>query len=144
MKIVLDTNIIFSAVLNTNGNIGELLFNSNKIFEFYSCSQMRFEISKHREKLKKIAKLSDEELDVSLALVFSRIHFINEELIPDETWLKAEKLVQDVDENDIDFVALTIFLKAKLWTGDKILYNGLKDRNFNKIYTTAEMIAARK
>jgi predicted nucleic acid-binding protein len=34
MKIVVDTNIIFSALLNSNGNIGDLLFNSDKDFEF--------------------------------------------------------------------------------------------------------------
>ncbi len=32
MKIVVDTNIIFSALLKSNGNIGDLLFNSDKDF----------------------------------------------------------------------------------------------------------------
>ena len=53
MKIVIDTNIIFSTLLNSNGTIGNIIFNSNKTFEFYSCSYMRFEIDKHWEKLKK-------------------------------------------------------------------------------------------
>ncbi len=47
MKIVVDTNIIFSTLLNSNTKIGDLLFNSDKHFEFYSCSYMRFEIQKH-------------------------------------------------------------------------------------------------
>ncbi len=46
MKIVVDTNIIFSALLNTNSTIGDLLFNSDKHFDFYSCSYMRYEIKK--------------------------------------------------------------------------------------------------
>ena len=47
MKIVVDTNIIFSALLNSNSTIGDILFNSDKDFEFYSCAYMRFEIQKH-------------------------------------------------------------------------------------------------
>lgn len=47
MKIVVDTNIIFSSILNSNSNIGDLIFNSDNQFEFYSCSYMRFEILKH-------------------------------------------------------------------------------------------------
>ena len=30
MKVVVDTNIVFSALLNSNGSIGDLLFNSGK------------------------------------------------------------------------------------------------------------------
>jgi predicted nucleic acid-binding protein len=44
MKIVVDTNIIFSTLLNSDGTIGDLIFNFNKHFQFYSCSYMRFEI----------------------------------------------------------------------------------------------------
>ena len=84
MKIVVDTNIIFSALLNSDGIIGDLIFNSSKHFEFYSCSYMRFEIQKHWEKLKKISKLSDEQLEVSYAQILTKIKFINEEIIPVE------------------------------------------------------------
>ena len=57
VKIIIDTNIIFSGLLNSNGTIGDLLFNSVGIFEFYSCSYMRHEIEKHWNKLKRISKL---------------------------------------------------------------------------------------
>ena len=112
MKIVVDTNIIFSALLNTNGSIGDLLFNSDKQFEFYSCSYMRYEIQKHWQKIQKISKLSDQQLQVSYSLVLSRLKFINEEIIPIETWLASEKITKDIDVDDTDFVALTKFLKA--------------------------------
>ena len=65
MKIIVDTNIIFSSLLNSNGTIGDLLFNSDKYFEFYSCIYMRYEIHKHWERLKKISKLSDRQLEIS-------------------------------------------------------------------------------
>ena len=37
MKVVVDANIIFSSILNSNGLIGELLFNSDQRFDFYSA-----------------------------------------------------------------------------------------------------------
>jgi len=102
---------------------------------------MRYEIRKHWERLKMISKLSDEQLEVSFAHVLSRLKFINEEIIPVETWLYAEKITIDIDIDDIDFVALTKFLRATLWTGDKALYSGLKRINFKKVANTTELLA---
>ena len=143
MKIVVDTNIIFSTLLNSNSTIGDLLFNSDKHFEFYSCSYMRYEIQKHWERLKKISKLSDEQLQVSYTQVLSKLKFINEEIIPVETWLASEQITKGIDIDDTDFVALTKFLKATLWTGDKVLYNGLKRLEFKKLLNTTELLALR-
>ena len=143
MKIVVDTNIIFSTLLNSNSNIGDLLFNSDKHFEFYSCSYMRYEIQKHWDRLKKISKLSDEQLQVSYTQVLSKLKFINEEIIPVETWLASEQITKGIDIDDTDFVALTKFLKATLWTGDKVLYNGLKRLEFKKLLNTTELLALR-
>jgi predicted nucleic acid-binding protein len=143
MKVIVDTNIIFSALLNTNGTIGDLLFNSKGIFTFYSCNYMRFEIEKHWEKLKRISKLSDSQLDEARFRIFENIHFINEELIPPKTWLIAEKISTDIDIDDTDFIALTKYLKGYLWTGDKELYNGLKTKNFKRVFTTIELTVMR-
>lgn len=137
MKIVVDTNIIFSAMLNSNTTIGDLLLSPDKYFDFYSCNYMRYEIQKHWPRLKTISKLSNEQLEVSYSHLLSRLKFINEEIIPVEIWLEAEKNTKDIDIDDIDFVALTKFLRATLWTGDKILYNGLKERNFIKTINTS-------
>jgi len=143
MKIVVDTNIIFSALLNSNYTIGNILFNSEDHFEFYSCGYMRHEIQKHWEKLKHVSKLSDQQLQTSYDLVLSKLTFINEGLIPVEIWISAEKITEQIDKDDIDFVALTKFLNAHLWTGDKVLYNGLKKRNFDKLLNTAELLKMR-
>jgi predicted nucleic acid-binding protein len=136
VKIVVDTNIIFSGLLNTNSKIGELLINSQNSFEFYSCSYMRYEIQKHWEKLKKISKLSDQQLIDAQFHLFSRLKFINEDLIPGTIWKKALQLTQDIDIDDVDFVALTLYLRGSLWTGDKELYNGLKNKGFKKVFNT--------
>ncbi len=143
MKIVVDTNIIFSALVNTSGVIGDLLFNSDEFFEFYSCSYMRYEIDKHWDKLKRISKLSDIELNESRFFVFAKINFINEALIPEKTWIESEKMVEDIDIDDVDFLALTRHLEGFLWTGDKELYSGLKRIGFERVFYTAELIGLR-
>ena len=139
MKIIVDTNIIFSALLNTDGTIGDLLFNSDGVFEFYSCSYMRHEIERHWQKLKRISKLSESELEESRFNLFAKINFITEGLIPEKTWLAAEKAVEGIDLDDSDFVALTKHLRGYLWSGDKPLYQGLRNNGFKRIYNTSEM-----
>ena len=104
---------------------------------------MRFEILKHWEKLIKISKLTSEELEISYTLILVKLKFINEEIIPEETWLSAEKITEKIDIDDIDFVALSKFLNATLWTGDKVLYNGLKKNGFKRIINTSELLTLR-
>lgn len=140
MKIVVDTNIVFSSILNTSGKIGDLLLNSEDILEFFFHTFIKQELLEHHDKLKAISKLSDVEIEGSKELIFKKIAFINEELIPAEIWIEAENLTSDIDEDDTDFAALTIFLGANLWTGDKKLYHGLKAlKGFKQILNTNEL-----
>lgn len=142
-KIIIDINIIFSCLLNSQGTIGDLIFNSDNSFEFYSNQYMRFEIRKHWNKLRKISGLTDLELQTAYEKLLTKITFINEELIPQTEWEKAEKLVKEIDLDDTDFVALTKFLKGTLWTGDKPLYEGLKSNGFRVVYNTKDMVKSR-
>ena len=142
-KIIVDTNIIFSCLLNSEGAIGDLIFNSENIFKFYSSQYMRFEIRKHWNKLKKISKLTDAKLETAYDKMLIKLTFIDEELITQNHWERAENLVIDIDLDDTDFVALTGYLKGGLWTGDKPLYEGLKGKRFRTIYNTRDMIKLR-
>ena len=142
-KIIVDTNIIFSCLLNSQGTIGDLIFNSENIFDFYSNQYMRFEIRKHWNKLTNISKLTDLQLETAYEKMLTKLTFINEELIPQNDWEKAEILVKEIDLDDSDFVALTKYLKGILWTGDKPLYDGLKVKRFRTVYNTQDMIKLR-
>ena len=140
MKIVVDTNIVFSAILNSTSRIGQILITSKSNFQFYSCVFLKTELIKHQNKLLKITKLSIEELEELQDLITKNITFIHEGLLPEKTIIAAEKLLIDVDLNDSVFVALTKNLKAKLWTGDKELIKGLKSKKIKEIITTGEIL----
>lgn len=45
--------------------------------------------------------------------------------------------------DDTDFVALSRFLKASLWTGDTVLFNGLKKIGFKKVLNTVDLLELR-
>jgi len=140
MKIVVDTNVVFSAILNSQSWIGQILLHSDKALKFYSPRFLQIEIQNHFQKIKKITKLSDSELYELIELLYRKIHFISEELIPKESLLIADKLTADVDFDDVLFVALSVHLNCKLWTGDKVLVNALMKKGFKRFINTQELI----
>lgn len=144
MKIVVDTNIIFSVILNTESKIGDLLMNSESIFEFRSAMYLKEEIENHKEKLMTISGLTQDQIEQSKEQIFSCIKFISEEIIPFEIWQKAARLVRDVDMDDVAFVALSEYEELKLWTGDKELIAGLTAKGFQRCISTEEMIELRR
>lgn len=142
MKIVVDTNIVFSAILNTAGNIGKILIHPKKHFQFYSCYYLKEEVFEHRNKLLKLTKLTEIELLELIHLTTQHVQFLNEAVIPEKTLLKAYELVKEVDADDVIFVALTKHIKgSKLWTGNKKLIAGLQKKAFKQILTTSELNA---
>lgn len=138
-KLIVDSNIIFSAILNVNSRIGQVLLTSDKFYDFYAPKYVREEIFNHQEKLKKIAKLDDNEFLEVYELILKNITILNHSIAGKEYYQKAFELCDNVDLDDIPFVAFSLFLKCKLWTGDKKLIKGLKDNGFDKIVTTNDL-----
>ena len=139
MKIIVDTNIVFSAILNTNSRIAQILIYENPKFQFYSCDYLQTEILRHRDKLLKLTRLSADELTELENFITHNITFINEHLLPEQLVDETQIQLQNIDPFDVPFVALAKHLNAKLWTGDKKLYNPLKEQNFKNIISTLEM-----
>ena len=57
MKIIVDSNIVFSAMLNRESSIGDIILNSQDTFTFYACEYLRDEISDHKDKIINIAEI---------------------------------------------------------------------------------------
>jgi predicted nucleic acid-binding protein len=139
MNIVIDTNIVFSTLLNPNSIIGDLLLNYQDTIKFYAPELLIQEIERYSDKIEKYSKLNSTQLSVCKSLLFNSIQFVSEELISNENWTDAFNLTKDIDEDDTPFVALSIQMNAKLWSGDKKLSNGLLSKKSNLIYTTQEL-----
>jgi predicted nucleic acid-binding protein len=136
MNIIVDTNLVFSGILNSSSKIARILTDKDSPFEFYSVGFLLLELSKHSQKLKSITKASDDEISFLVEFITSKIKFIDESTIPQNIIREAFELVKNVDEKDTLFVALTIQLDGILWTGDMKLYKGLVQNNFPNIIST--------
>ena len=134
MRIIVDSNIVFSAILNSQGKIGQLIINGNKYFKFYTVGLLKEEILEHKKKILSISGFSNIQFEISYQVITRRIQFVDEILIPDKEIEESVELVKNIDENDALFVAMTNHLRAKLWTGDKKLITGLKKKNYSKLY----------
>ncbi len=104
MRVVVDTNIVFSAILNTNSKISRIILQPKSRLNLYSTNQLEYELAAHWDKLKKISKYPDIKLQLASSLIISRIRFINVELIPAKLFIKAEKLTSKIDIDDTNLL----------------------------------------
>ena len=137
MKIVIDTNIVFSALLSKNNQFRRVIYNQS--LEIFTCNFLFIEIFKNKDKLLKITSLTENELLKQLSNIFSKIKFMHEEIIPKEIYKKAFNLCKDIDETDTPFIALSLFLNIPLLTGDKKLKIGLKGKGFKNIISVDDL-----
>ncbi len=144
MKIVVDTNILISTLITPNGVVGSLLIQELAEFELFSCYYLYVELFDKKDKIRKASKLSEKDLLELLYLIIKRINFVNESYLSQSSWQKAKELTQGVDVNDISHVALALHSQAKLWTGDKPLYQGLKSKGFHDVMNTDDLRAMLK
>jgi predicted nucleic acid-binding protein len=140
MKIVADTNIIFSALVNSQSAIAEIIIGTQGAQLFYASDYTRVELDRHHEKLKKASRLNDTDLNIAKHELFKYIRFVSLAIIPETHWRIAEQLVRDIDVDDVAFVALSLYLQAHLWTGDKRLSAGLKAKGFEAVLSTQELM----
>ena len=139
MRIVVDTNIVFSAILKSDSLISRIIMNSGNKLNFYSTDLLKLEIEEHNQKLLKLSGLSVTNLDKSISFISNRIRFIDAQFIPTKTLKKTEIMLYDIDINDVEFVALTDHIHGRLWSGDKVLINGLQKKNWKKFISTDEL-----
>ncbi|MGZ3836907.1 MAG: PIN domain-containing protein [Mucilaginibacter sp.] len=136
MKIIVDTNIVFSAILNSHGKIGELLLNKPTEVQFLSPNFLLEELTFHSGKIIRLSNLNKVEYEEIKAYVIQHIEFIDIGMIGIGSWNKAAEMIGELDEKDIPFVALAIEIDAFLWTGDKKLTKELHRKKFDRVLAT--------
>ncbi|MFZ6051059.1 PIN domain-containing protein [Halocola ammonii] len=138
MKVVVDSNIVFSAILNTNSKVGHLLINGASYFDFFTIKLLEDEVYKHKAKIQEISGFSERQFERTYKLITSKITFLDEGILSEKEISETIEIVSEIDENDTLFVALANHLACPLWTGDLKLIKGLKRKSYSKPIKTSE------
>lgn len=128
-KVIVDSNIIFSALRGTDSRTRNRILNSDE--QFYSPNFLIGEIFRHKERILAKSSASEEDTYEFLLKILNRIQFVNEENISIENFIFAYHLCKNVDEKDTPFVALSLELGYDIWTRDKELKTALREQGFD-------------
>ena len=131
--IVVDTNIFFSLLLREDTALRKRFLTDNA--PRFHCPRFVFvELFQHKERIAQATELREEDLLECLYELLARVHFVEEGGIPIGTWMEARRLCWDVDAKDAPFIALTLHLDGRLWTGDAELKAGLRAKGFDRFF----------
>lgn len=136
MKIVVDSNIIFSTFISGK----DYYLNIFRVNNIYLPDIVFSELNKYETYLIKKTKLNQAEFRMLVKMLFDEVTVIPKFAISAENWKNAYHICKDIDEKDTPFVALSLELNVPLWTNDKKLIDGLKKKGFNNILTTEELL----
>ena len=140
MNIVIDTNILMSALIKPDGVIFDLIcMLHHKHHLLYISDYSLVELSNHHNRIFKASALDIDDFNKNKVFLFKKIIIISSDFISDWDLTEASALTRRIDKYDIVFVATALFVKGHLWTGDKPLYNGLKEKDFDNVLNSNEI-----
>ena len=116
MQLIVDTNILLSAIIK-NSNSRLILLHPS--FEFFMPEYALEEFIKHRDVIVRKSGLKPNDLDILTGLIFENVI-----TIPISSFAKhisrAQEIMNDIDPNDSPFIALALsFQNDGIWTQDK-------------------------
>jgi len=131
MKLIVDANILISAIICTSGKTRNLLF-SEKL-HLYAPDLLIEEIREHKAEIMRKSRLRRTEFDAFVELAVQNIFFVDFESF--EFYISQAKEVCP-DEDDTEYLALALAVDCPLWTNDKRLRN----QKIVKILSTKEIL----
>jgi predicted nucleic acid-binding protein len=134
MEIVADSNILFSALISGKSVYLDIF----RIAKVYVPDFIFLEIEKYEKRIIKKTKLKNTFRNFVRDL-FTEVTVIPKLAISSESFARAYDLCRDIDEKDTPFLALSIELDISLWTNDKILLDGLRDKGYSNIIGNDEI-----
>ena len=116
MRIVLDANVLFRMLIS-QGSILDIFFDSK--LELIAPERLKQEFLNNRKEILTKSSLNKPEFDELTEMILGKVSFISlKEYLP--LFPKAKKLLGE-HIKDIEFVALAIKEKTKIWTYEKLL-----------------------
>ena len=139
MIVIVDANILFSALISSNSRIAKILTDPHLSLQRVSCHYAVVELFKHQPKLIQLAKKPLEAVIGDLSTLINNLQLYSETLIEPQYWQEASRLTVGVDNFDVSYVALTLQTGGWLWTGDKKLTVHLRGMGFDRVLNTEEL-----
>lgn len=127
MVVIADSNIFISCIYAPNGITANILTAKSNI-QFFAPDFVYEEINNHLPVIAEKSGKSKKEIVAILKRITAKVVFHTVDDVPKKYIEEAMKIVSDIDVFDAPFVALHLYKKHKIWTGDKILINGLKKK----------------
>ncbi|MEP7236703.1 MAG: PIN domain-containing protein [Ferruginibacter sp.] len=138
MTIIIDANILISALINPAGKEAAIILDENDKVEFIAPDLIYTEVLSKKNKIIEGSHLTNSVFEKSLLLISDSITVFSVNKFHTDILKVAEELTYSIDKKDTQYVALTIFLEGLLWTGDLKLLRALKRKGFNQIITTPD------
>ncbi len=126
--VVVDTNILFSALLRDDSTFARVLLGSDRTFAI--CESVIVELFKYKEKIVRLSKLDEEQVVRLYYTLVRHLTISKEDLIEPAHRQRACELCSDIDPADAPHIALALQLDGLLWTGDAKLKSGLAKKGF--------------
>ena len=133
MRIVLDSNIFFSALIK-DSILRKIILEYNDYFLFPSFIFQ--EIKEHKEELIEKTGLEKAEFRTLIKLILKKIKIVPTEVL-NEFKDEALEIVKDIDKDDVIFIACALaYENSLIWSEDK----KLKKQNKVEVYNTKEIM----
>jgi predicted nucleic acid-binding protein len=119
MIIVIDSNILFSALISNTSIIRKIIFLTDT--QFVSSEVIIQEFEKYKSELIEKTKLKEEDFEELYHILMKRICLIKNETLK-EYIPEAKTLCENIDLKDTEFIACALaYSNSILWTEDKAL-----------------------
>lgn len=133
MKLVIDTNIIISAIVRNSLTRKVLL---SPYFDFYTPDTAISELEKHSALLINKTGLDREKIKEIIELVMDSIIIVSSGMFEKYLPIALEEM-KDIDETDAPFLALALsFSNDGIWSNDR----HFQKQKLVRIWTTSEML----
>jgi len=114
MKLVCDTNVVFSALI-AGGKTRELILSDET--DLYAPEFFFSELDNHRHEIEEKSNLSEEQIGLLLNVLFKDTEVVPREEFEDDLE-RASTLISGTDPDDVPFLALSLSLDVGIWTDD--------------------------
>jgi len=117
INIIIDSNIIFSAILNSNSRIGQIIINGFNFYNFIAPQYVRSEILEHQDKIKETGKFSEKEFIKTYKLIIRNVTILSHSIIP-----------KKITHTHLDYVVQSILMIPSL-----LLLLNLQGANYGQV-----------